>query len=77
MAGQRQTSRENKQCCERMASDLDRTCDRHSDRFDCPDMLIHQTRDGSYGLIVHDGGTSVVAIAFCPWCGTRLPQRAG
>lgn len=25
-----------------------------------------------YGLIVHDGGTSYVAIRFCPWCGVRL-----
>ncbi|HZY17518.1 MAG TPA: hypothetical protein VFE82_03505 [Ramlibacter sp.] len=26
-----------------------------------------------YGLIVHDGGSSAIAIAFCPWCGTKLP----
>lgn len=24
--------------------------------------------------MVHDGGSSVVAIAFCPWCGSKLPQ---
>jgi hypothetical protein len=27
-----------------------------------------------YGIIVHDGGTSMVRIQFCPWCGTRLPE---
>jgi hypothetical protein len=24
--------------------------------------------------MVHDGGSSVVAIAFCPSCGSKLPQ---
>jgi hypothetical protein len=66
-----------KHCCERMTLDLEQTCEQHANRFECADMLIHQSQDGSYGLIVHDGGTSVVAIAFCPWCGTKLPQRAG
>jgi hypothetical protein len=23
--------------------------------------------------MVHDGGSSVVEIAFCPWCGSKLP----
>jgi hypothetical protein len=62
-------------CCERMAFDLDRKCEGHPDRFSCPDMLIHRSQDGSHGLIVHDGGTSVIGIAFCPWCGTKLPAR--
>jgi hypothetical protein len=58
-----------------MALDLNQKCEQHPDRFDCADMLMHQSRDGSYGLIVHDGGKSVVTIAFCPWCGTKLPSR--
>ncbi|WP_443024360.1 DUF6980 family protein [Sphingomonas sp. Leaf30] len=41
---------------------------------------------GSYGLSrclryrnerrlrLHDGGSSAIEIAFCPWCGARLPQ---
>jgi len=33
---------------------------------------------GGYGLYVHDGenghGASVIQIAYCPWCGTRLPD---
>jgi hypothetical protein len=27
-----------------------------------------------HGLIVHDGGSSMVTIDYCPWCGTRLPE---
>ena len=59
-------------CCPRMAEDLDRSCEIHPDRADCPDALIDRVR-GGYGIIVHDGGSSVIEIAYCPWCGTRLP----
>jgi hypothetical protein len=35
---------------------------------------------GGYGLYVRDGearyGSSVIEIAFCPWCGTKLPAMA-
>ena len=62
-------------CCEMMRANVEATCDLHGDRFDCPDCLIHYSegRD-SYGLIIHDGSRSVITIAFCPWCGTKLPQ---
>jgi hypothetical protein len=59
-------------CCSRMAYDLNQSCDLHPDRADCPDALIEQVR-GGYGIIVHDGSSSVIQIAFCPWCGTKLP----
>jgi len=60
-------------CCERMDHDLADKCDVHRNRFDCPDALIAVVA-GDYGLIVHDGGSSVVGIRFCPWCGSKLPQ---
>jgi hypothetical protein len=60
-------------CCERMDDDLNRTCDLHADRAACPDALISRGRNG-YGLIIHDGGSSVIEIFFCPWCGTRLSE---
>jgi len=56
-----------------MAADLEHRCDVHPDRSDCPDAFVAKVR-GGYGLMVHDGGSSVVAIAFCPWCGSKLPQ---
>lgn len=59
-------------CCDRMAYDLNQVCEQHLDRHDCPDALIAEVR-GGYGLIVHDGGQSVITISFCPWCGTKLP----
>jgi len=59
-------------CCERMADDLLQVCDQHPEREDCPDNLIAEVR-GGFGLIVHDGGGSVIAISYCPWCGSKLP----
>jgi hypothetical protein len=63
----------NDYCCDRMTYDLSQRCKEHPDRFDCPDALIAEMRPG-YGLIVHDGGSSAIAISFCPWCGSKLPQ---
>lgn len=59
-------------CCGRMEYDLSQRCEQHADRNDCPDALI-STVQGGYGIIVHDGGNSVIKIAFCPWCGSKLP----
>jgi hypothetical protein len=60
-------------CCDRMDHDLNQSCDVHEGRFNCPDALMALVR-GGYGLIVHDGGSSFIEIAFCPWCGSRLPK---
>ena len=27
-----------------------------------------------YGIPVYDGGTSVILIEYCPWCGSKLPS---
>jgi hypothetical protein len=36
-------------------------------------LVAYIPKFDEYGIPVHDGGTSMVEIAFCPWCGTRLP----
>ncbi len=62
-------------CCEMMQSNVDKTCETHADPFDCPDQLVHYVdKFDEYGIIVHDGGRSCVRIAFCPWCGAKLPE---
>jgi hypothetical protein len=58
-----------------MDADLARECAVHKTRAECPDALIEFLR-GGYGLIVHDGGTSVVSVDFCPWWGSKLPEPA-
>lgn len=60
-----------------MRIELESTCDQHPDRWDCPDALIgHWPKSNEYGLIVHDGGSSMITITFCPWCGTNLAPSA-
>ena len=63
-------------CCQLMRDNIEDGCDMHPDPFDCPDRLIYHDPDPddeSYGIIVHDGGSSYIAIRYCPWCGTALP----
>jgi hypothetical protein len=56
-----------------MERQVNSSCSEHPDRFSCPDALMYFSASrGEYGIIVHDGGTSWVAIAFCPWCGAFL-----
>ncbi len=58
-----------------MKEAVDSVCDEHADRFDCPDALLsYSAKYDEYGIIVHDGGSSVVGIDFCPWCGSKLPE---
>ena len=61
-------------CCQRMVDAITSTCDQHPDRFDCPDALLdYNPRFREYGLIVHDCGTAVAVIDYCPGCGAKLP----
>jgi hypothetical protein len=58
-----------------MRREVQRQCEQHRDRFECPDCLIeYSARFNEYGIIIHDGGSSVCRIKFCPWCGSPLPE---
>ncbi|MBC7932277.1 MAG: hypothetical protein H7Z38_17105 [Rubrivivax sp.] len=58
-----------------MTHELDQRCDMHPDPFDCVDNLIYYSpRFDEYGIIIHDGGSSFSLIAYCPWCGSKLPE---
>lgn len=49
--------------------------DEDADPWDDPDVVVVYTaKFDEYGLPVKDGGTSMVVIGYCPWCGARLPQ---
>ena len=63
----------NKHCCKAMEHAIDLDCDKHSDIYSCPDVLVsYSLRFDEYGLIVHDGGSSKITIMYCPWCGQNL-----
>jgi len=64
-----------KHCCKMMNSNVKHICEHHTDPFDCPDHLLYYNDVfDEYSIIIHDGGRSGVVIAFCPWCGGRLPD---
>ncbi|WP_433208553.1 DUF6980 family protein [Dactylosporangium sp. CS-047395] len=49
--------------------------DRTEDPWDDPDVVVvYMPKFDEYGLPVRDGGSSMVVIGFCPWCGSRLPE---
>ena len=71
------SSMNNGECCESMSFHLKQKCDHHSDPFDCVDVAIcYSEKNGEYGIIVHDGGESYLAINYCPWCGANLGDRS-
>ena len=55
-----------------MKAQVASSCAEHQDRFECPDALIHKGKNGRFGLIIHDGGSSILTINYCPWCGANL-----
>jgi hypothetical protein len=58
-----------------MRREVERVCDQHPDRHDCPDCLVgYSPAFREYGLLIHDGGSSSSRIRFCPWCGAWLPE---
>jgi hypothetical protein len=64
-----------KHCCHEMQSQAEHLCSVHQLAEDCPDALVgYSDQFREYGLLIHDGGSSSKAIAFCPWCGTKLPE---
>jgi hypothetical protein len=57
-------------CCTKMTFYL--TCDKPTKQIN-PDAIIRFWRKAkTYGIPVHDGGSSIIVIGFCPWCGTAL-----
>src|SRR5438034_5077400 len=61
-------------CCDMMARIIGQRCPDHPNPFDCPDSVVGRFSDGRYGLIIHDGGQSMIVIQFCPWCGNSLAK---
>ena len=58
-----------------MGRALTLSCDKHADVYECPDVLVaYKEVFDEYGLIIHDGGSSSLAIKHCPWCGATLPE---
>ena len=59
-----------------MRSNVEYVCDVHPDRYDCGDCLIDFWPSSKrYGIMIrNDAGGGMIVIAYCPWCGTKLPD---
>lgn len=69
-------------CCADMQAHLNRVCTQHPDPWACTDYTLvratawcdrRKRRVPCVGIPVRDGGSSFIVIAFCPWCGKRVP----
>ena len=70
-----QTNSAKNHCCKSMTQAVTFQCEQHSGAWACADALVgYLPKFNEYGLIIHDGGTSISLIQYCPWCGTKLPQ---
>jgi hypothetical protein len=64
-------------CCDEMRAQVNWACADHAAASDCPDALVGRFGAArTYGLYIHDGGSSFVAIRFCPWCGAKTSEAA-
>ena len=64
-------------CCENMEYFASYECADHKNKYTCPDCIIDiNEQNQTYGIIIHDGGESVIRINFCPWCGMPLDGSA-
>ena len=62
-------------CCMMMADKVYESLDEDGEiKYDDVDVIINKWDDGLYGIPIHDGGTSMVVINYCPWCGTKLSR---
>jgi len=62
-----------------MQGEWDFSCDQHPDPMDCPDLVVfYNPKFDEHGIPIRDGENgsagSYVRIAYCPWCGARLPE---
>ena len=62
-----------KHCCRDMEHHAELTCPDHPDPADCGDIVVRKYPE-SYGIPVHDGGSSYITINYCPWCGQCLEE---
>jgi hypothetical protein len=60
-------------CCEPMHYWASYQCAQHPTPENCPDNLIfYSASNKTYGIRIHDGGSSYIEINHCPWCGEAL-----
>ena len=63
-------------CCVKMASHIFDSFNEFGEiKYEDHDIIMNKWEDGTFGIPIHDGGSSVIKINFCPWCGTKLSDE--
>ncbi len=63
-------------CCSMMFENISSSFDENGGiLYDEVDVIMNKWDDGTYGIPIHDGGTSIIKINYCPWCGTKLDDE--
>ena len=63
-------------CCLQMADKIFDSLDEKGQiKYGEVDVVINKWKNGTYGIPIHDGGTSIIEIHFCPWCGQNLTDK--
>ena len=65
----------NRYPCVHMAEAATFTCEHHPDLIECPDALVLYDREFDQ-YAINDPGPAITPIRFCPWCGTKLPDKS-
>jgi hypothetical protein len=61
--------------CVHVAEQVTRTCPEHPDPWDCADIaFVYVPKFDEYGIPVRDGGSSILVMQYCPFCGVKLPD---
>jgi hypothetical protein len=62
-------------CCLVMANNISESLDENQEiKQHDHDVIMNKWKNGTFGIPIHDGGSSVVKINFCPWCGVNLKK---
>ncbi|MDF4223555.1 hypothetical protein PXC01_18305 [Maribacter sp. M208] len=66
-----------KYCCLEMADKIYEGLDeKGKTEYGNVDIVMRKWDDGTYGIPIHDGGSSIIEIKFCPWCGNELEKAS-
>lgn len=63
-----------KHCCLQMSFQISQPKTLPEDEDDPDIIMLYNEIFDEYGIPIYDGGTSVISIDFCPWCGNKLPS---
>lgn len=60
-------------CCLSLAKHISDGFDKKEEQvYKNVDVILRKWDNGSIGIPIHDGGTSMIIINYCPFCGTKI-----